>query len=143
MTNQYRPPLLNDLALTLQVSLDRPANYMSDRIIIQVTEVGTKVREVSFHPDEMTVIKPILNDVVAFDIPVLKIRGKAGIVTQHSASDPDGKWTVSQILQAVLECERTNRPKTEWFGSPDIHHGFFEGLFYDQKEDYWDIFWGS
>ena len=52
-----------------------------------------------------------------------------------------GYWTISEMVQNIVNFERLNRPKTEWFGGIDTHHVFFENLI-GEGNDY-SIYWGS
>ena len=33
-----------------------------------------------------------------------------------------GYFTVNELVQNVVEFEKVNRPKTDWFGEIDTHH---------------------
>lgn len=54
-----------------------------------------------------------------------------------------GGFTVRKLLDCILEFEKEDRPKTEWFGGIDCHHRFFEGLTLNGDMDSYRIQWGS
>ena len=54
--------------------------------------------------------------------------------------------TVGEILDFVLKCELDHRPNTQWFGSPDHHHVYFEHFEVadlSAASPVWKVYWGS
>lgn len=52
-------------------------------------------------------------------------------------------FTVKEVVQRIVDFERTDRPKSKWFGGIDCHHVYFEGLCPNSKRDAFCIRWGS
>ena len=50
--------------------------------------------------------------------------------------------TGEEMADIVVEFEKEDRPKTEWFGGIDAHHIFFEGM-HKNKDNSYTIHWGS
>lgn len=77
----------------------------------------------------------------AFNSPSISMFGAAREVVEHTA--PNGQYfTVSELLQAVEDTEKSTRANSEWLGGINIHHIAFEGI--SLREDgTWMISWGS
>lgn len=86
-------------------------------------------------------------DLVGLEVPVIYVRSYAcldpGSSDAIQFTAPNGKhFTVQDLLDMVIECERQTRGKTHWFGGIDRHHVFFEGM--SLREDgTWVTHWGS
>jgi len=52
-------------------------------------------------------------------------------------------FTVKEVVQRIVDFERTDRPKSKWFGGIDCHHVYFEGMRLNCKRDAFRICWGS
>jgi hypothetical protein len=51
-------------------------------------------------------------------------------------------FTVREIIDAILVTEKATRGQSEWFGGPDIHHIYFEGI-HPQPDGTFRVYWGS
>lgn len=132
-----RTALLPHLSLVLTVSTNPPAQQISKRMSNLVTQANAKVTGVYFNPDSLTNLD---QKKIVLDTSLLRLKGSAGIVTEHQSVSG---WTERSLVDAVVECERVNRPKSVWLGGPDVHHIYFEGLIFNHNEEYWYICWGS
>ena len=63
--------------------------------------------------------------------------------TRKTYNNEKGFFTVKEVVEAVEDFERLDRSKTKWFGGIDCHHGFWQGLVPNEKEDAYWISWGS
>jgi hypothetical protein len=54
-----------------------------------------------------------------------------------------GGFSIKMLFNCIVDFENIVRPKYTWFGGIDIHHKFFEGLYYDKKNERYEIAWGS
>lgn len=54
----------------------------------------------------------------------------------------DDGFTRKQLFESVLSYDSLTRPKTDWFGLPDWHHVFFEGIHFNE-DGVGIIYWGS
>jgi hypothetical protein len=54
-----------------------------------------------------------------------------------------GVFSVGEVVRAIEEFERADRPKTTWFGGIDCHHTFFEGLAPNEAGDAFFVRWAS
>ena len=46
-----------------------------------------------------------------------------------------GFFTVVEVVAIIVEFERIDRPKSQWFGGIDCHHVSFEGLRLNSNSD--------
>lgn len=68
------------------------------------------------------------------------------IVSRYTDSSMsfEGSFTLREVINHVLEFEKIDRPKTDWFGGIDAHHIFFEGFSkIKDKDNTYSICWGS
>ena len=65
--------------------------------------------------------------------------------TVSTITNDVGYFTCAEVVDHILEFEKCDRPKTEWFGGIDCHHTHFEGLCPNRGEwgDGYNICWGS
>ena len=63
--------------------------------------------------------------------------------TRKTYKNERGFFTVKEVVEAVEDFERLDRPKTKWFGGINCHHIFWQGLFPNKKRDAVSISWGS
>ena len=59
-----------------------------------------------------------------------------------AAADSEEGAENIEVVEAVEDFERINRPKSKWFGGVDCNHIFFEGL-WRRKSGAYGISWGS
>ena len=57
-------------------------------------------------------------------------------------SDNEQYFTVQELVDKIMEFEKIDRPKTDWFGGIDAHHIFYEGL-HKKDEHIYSVMWGS
>ena len=62
--------------------------------------------------------------------------------TRKTYNNEKGFFTIKEVVEAVEDFERINRPKSKWFGGVDCNHIFFEGL-WRRKSGAYGISWGS
>lgn len=79
----------------------------------------------------------------AFEGGSIMIRGCAErLPIPHIAEK--GWFSVSDIIQAVVDTERSTRDYAEWMGRVDTHHIYFEGLKPSTRNDHtYTTVWGS
>ena len=63
--------------------------------------------------------------------------------TRQIYNNDKGFFTVAEVVAHIVEFERIDRPKTEWFGGIDCSHVFFEGIRLNSDGDAYRILWGS
>lgn len=81
-------------------------------------------------------------NMVVLTVSAIRLKSEGGVIVEHKA--PNGKhFTVQDILDCVVETERQTREKSDWFGGPDLHHVFFEGIHKDEHKDFYRVWWGS
>jgi len=54
-----------------------------------------------------------------------------------------GGFSCLDVIKNIVSFEKSDRPNTKWFGGPDCHHIYYEGMRYDKETQYIRIFWGS
>lgn len=69
--------------------------------------------------------------------------GRIVDTTRHIFYNDIGFFTVAEVVAHIVEFERIDRPKSQWFGGIDCHHVFFEGLRPNSDGDAFRISWGS
>ena len=69
--------------------------------------------------------------------------GRIVDATRYKCSNDKGFFTVAEVVALIVEFERIDRPKSQWFGGVDCHHVFFEGLRPNSDGDAFRISWGS
>lgn len=50
-------------------------------------------------------------------------------------------FTFGELLDIIIDFEKNDRPKSNWYGNMDCAHRYFEG--FNQIEDGFEIMWGS
>jgi hypothetical protein len=153
--------LFNTLSGTIDVKLSEAPERIGQLLNLKTTP-STKVLDVKWHPEIYTaddensndnLFRPLTSedlDLVVFDTSELYVNSHAcmhpGRMIKHEA--PNGEnFTVRDMIEVVAETERQTRGETEWFGGPDVHHIFFEGIT-ESKDLYegqpiWTLQWGS
>ena len=67
-----------------------------------------------------------------------------GLAEEVEAQGGDVRvFSVGEVVRAIEEFERADRPKTTWFGGVDCHHTFFEGLAPNEAGDAFFVRWAS
>jgi hypothetical protein len=71
-------------------------------------------------------------------------KGRIVDTTRREYTNEDKDYfTVKEVVKRIVDFERIDRPKSQWFGGIDCHHIFFEGLRPNSKRDAFQIRWGS
>ena len=63
--------------------------------------------------------------------------------TRKTYNNERGFFTVKDVVEAVEDFERIDRPKSKWHGGIDCHHVRFEGLSGPRESGAYGIYWGS
>ena len=69
--------------------------------------------------------------------------GRVVSTTREVYNNDKGFFTLAEVVALIVEFERIDRPKSQWFGGVDCHHVFFEGLYPNSDGDAFGISWGS
>jgi hypothetical protein len=144
-------PLINKLSFVLQVEVveadlsRQPTlpNIMMTRAS-RIGAVSIDKAGVNLYDKESGDFTPLTHaqlDQVAYDQPEITFTSETK--PSFTVNAPAGKscFTVNDILDAIAAFEQYDRPSTDWFGGPDCHHVFFEGMHVTPEG--WYIAWGS
>ncbi|KAG4065966.1 hypothetical protein HA402_006684 [Bradysia odoriphaga] len=80
------------------------------------------------------------NTLVVYDDNSLELKGHGNFRKRYQF--PTNRVTIKRFVEAIVDFEKQNRPKSDWFGGIDCHHVFYEGLIATEDGAY-IIFWGS
>jgi hypothetical protein len=144
-------PLINKLSFVLQVEVveadlsRQPAlpNIMMTRAS-RIGAVSIDKAGVNLYDKESGDFTPLTQaqlDQVAYDQPEITFTSETKPSVTVNAPAGKSCFTVNDILDAIAAFEQYDRPSTDWFGGPDCHHVFFEGM--ESTPDGWYIAWGS
>ena len=69
--------------------------------------------------------------------------GRVVSTTREVYNNDKGLITMAEVVALIVEFERIDRPKSQWFGGVDCHHVFFQGLRPNSDGDAFRISWAS
>ena len=55
----------------------------------------------------------------------------------------EGGFSCWDVIKCIKKFEKSDRPKTKWFGGIDCHHVFYEGIHFNNDNKTLGISWGS
>ena len=137
----------NTLSGELEIELTEPAEHYGNLANL-AAKPSAELIDVRFHPQifnekeqkfrELTETELQL---VIFHQPSIRLLSLSEDVVEHKA--PNGRnFNVKEMFAAIEETERRTRDNSQWLGSIEVHHRFFEGIYQDENGD-WEISWGS
>jgi hypothetical protein len=144
-------PLINKLSFVLQVEVmeadlsGQPA--LPHLIMTRASRIGAVTIDkasVNVYDNDAGTFTPLTQaqlEQVAYDQPAITFTSETKPSFTKQAPAGKTSFTVGDILDAIAAFEQYDRPSTDWFGGPDCHHVFFEGM--EASSEGWYIAWGS
>ncbi len=137
----------NSLSGVLKIELTEPPVKIGD-LENERAKPGAKVKtlrfKVSIYQEKIEKFRDLTEEEynsIAYNDSMIVLRSGHKPI-EYKASN--GKFfTVRDLINAVEMTERKSRGKSSWMGGVNIHHVFFEGLSFDERDGSWWINWGS
>ncbi|KAG4065976.1 hypothetical protein HA402_006694 [Bradysia odoriphaga] len=146
--NQPNKEPYNDINFTLSIKLDTPPAPMSPFLLnLQAASdaqlVDIQVDKIYRFDDNDEIIEYTeeeKNTLVVFNEESIVFQGPDNFKKEYKF--PTKRVTMKQFVEAIVDFEKQDRVKSEWFGGIDCHHIFYEGL-HPTADGAYIIFWGS
>jgi hypothetical protein len=132
---------INDLSGVLRIEWNK---YVDDLPAIKSIELEFEKTK----NDDFVPLSDKEMNMVIFKTDCIKMRTSLWVNEKREYSNnfishlSNKNFTIGDIIKCIEKTELYMRPNTYWFGGPDVHHVFFEGIEQD-KEGIWNINWGS
>ena len=139
----------NNLSGFLSIDLsEKPVcigSLMNERALSgsKITKMSLKLENAD--EDYRSLTKEELNQVVLEEVSEIFLIGETTLNTKGTEvchKSKNNRFTVKDLIKAVLVTEKKTRKDTDWFGGIDVHHVYFEGLVKVRKNIF-HICWGS
>lgn len=139
----------DDIGFTLSIELDIPPAPMSRFLLNLQADKEAKLLDIKAKhiarwdnelEDHIEYSEEQQNTLVIYDKDTIEFEVRDG--SKKTYRFPSNRVTIKQFVDAIVDFEKFQRPKYEWFGGIDCHHIFYEGLF-PTKDGAYSISWGS
>lgn len=134
----------NDINFILAITLDIPPARMSS--FLQADKNGKlldiKANSITrFHKIHRNIKYSAAqqNTLVIYDKDSIEFEGREGF--KKSYHFPSNRVTIKQFIDAIVDFEKLDRLKYEWFGGIDRHHIIYE-VIHPTKDGAYSISWG-
>jgi hypothetical protein len=138
---------LENLSWSLDILMTEPCNQIGN-LLNHSEHPDSQITDITHSPlmyfdeekDDLIELSEEELKTAAFVGDQITFEGPSGTVMTFKTVK--GYFTVLELVRVIVEFEKHDRPKTNWFGGIDTHHIYFEGIA-SCNNGIHSIYWGS